>query len=233
MHSWRLIFLGSALLLAGAAHAADAAAPAASAAAPLRVQGTVAEVQDTENYTYLRLTEGSSSTWVAVQHSHVVLGSKVSIDNPMEMINFESKALKRTFPRIIFGTIQGTGDAAASPHGSTAKLAGMDVKVAKATGAKAYTVAEVVKQADALNGKAVELHAKVVKFNPDIMGKNWVHVRDGSGKDSDGSNDILVTTADSTSVGATVTVSGTVRTKQDFGSGYAYKVLIDGATLKP
>jgi hypothetical protein len=124
--------------------------------------------------------------------------------------------------------------AAVNPHGTTTvKVADADVKVSKAQGPRAYTVAEIVAQADALNGKLVDVHAKVVKFNPEIMGKNWVHVRDGSGKDSDSNNDILVTTSATTTVGATITLSGTVRTHQDFGAGYAYKVLIEGATFKP
>lgn len=220
------LFVASAMLVSGAVSAADSAAP-------LRVQGTVVEVKDTESYTYLLLKEGNTNTWVAVDHSTVKVGSQVTIENPMEMTNFESKALKRTFPSIIFGSIQGAAGSSANPHGASVKVTDTDVKVSKAKGPRAYTVAEVVNQADALNNKPVEVHAKVVKFSPEIMGKNWVHVRDGSGKDSDNSNDVLVTTSASTRVGATVTVLGTVRTKQDFGSGYSYKVLIDNATLKP
>ena len=73
---------------------------------------------------------------------------------------------------------------------------------------------------------------KVVKYNPGIMGKNWVHLRDGSGSAADSSNDILVTTQNPASVGAIVTARGIVRTDKDFGAGYAYKVLIEEATLQ-
>ena len=34
-------------------------------------------------------------------------------------------------------------------------------------------------------------------------------------------------------VGDVVTARGTVRTDQDFGSGYAYKVLVEDAKLQP
>ena len=74
---------------------------------------------------------------------------------------------------------------------------------------------------------------KVVKYNPAIMGKNWIHLRDGSGHAAKETNDILVTTAAQANVGDVVTVSGIVRTNKDFGSGYTYKVLIEDATLKP
>jgi hypothetical protein len=65
------------------------------------------------------------------------------------------------------------------------------------------------------------------------MGKNWVHLRDGSGDAAKETNDILVTTQAQAKVGDVVTVSGVVRTNKDFGAGYTYKVLIEDATLKP
>ena len=104
--------------------------------------------------------------------------------------------------------------------------------MAKATGANAYTVAEVVTKATALKDKPVQVSGKVVKFNAGIMGKNWVHLRDGSGQDANQSNDILVTTAAQAKVGEVVTVAGVVRNDKDFGSGYTYKVMIEDATLK-
>jgi hypothetical protein len=104
--------------------------------------------------------------------------------------------------------------------------------VAKATGPNAHSVAEVVTQAQTLKDKPVVVQGKVVKYNTGIMGKNWIHLRDGSGKEGDGSNDILVTTLSNTQVGAVIKVSGTVHTDKDFGAGYAYKVLIEDASLK-
>jgi hypothetical protein len=62
------------------------------------------------------------------------------------------------------------------------------------------------------------------------MGKNWVHLRDGTG--SEGSNDILVTTQNQAKAGDVVTVKGVVRNDKDFGAGYSYKVLIEEAKLQ-
>jgi hypothetical protein len=64
------------------------------------------------------------------------------------------------------------------------------------------------------------------------MGKNWVHLRDGSGTAVDRTNDILVTTMESAKLAEEVTVRGIVRTDMDFGAGYAYKVLIEEATIQ-
>jgi hypothetical protein len=107
-----------------------------------------------------------------------------------------------------------------------------DAPVPKASGANARTVAEIITRSAELRDKPVVVRGKVVKYNPEIMGKNWIHLRDGSGSAAEGTNDILVTTANQTKVGDTVTVKGTVRTDKDFGSGYAYNVLIEDATLQ-
>ncbi len=100
--------------------------------------------------------------------------------------------------------------------------------IAKADGGK--TVEEVYKEKDALaNGKVV-VRGKVVKVNPAIMGKNWLHVRDGSG--GDGTNDLTVTTAGTLpEVGEVVVVTGTVVLDQDFGMGYQYPVIVQDAEI--
>ena len=62
------------------------------------------------------------------------------------------------------------------------------------------------------------------------MGKNWLHLDDGSVK---GASDptIAVTSADTASVGDVVVVQGIVHTDKDFGAGYAYPVMIEEATI--
>ncbi len=68
-----------------------------------------------------------------------------------------------------------------------------DVKVGKADGANAKTVAELWAQRTALKGKEVTVKAKVVKVTNGVMGKNWLHVRDGSGAKATKDNDLTVT----------------------------------------
>ncbi len=106
-----------------------------------------------------------------------------------------------------------------------------DVKVAKATGANARTVAEIITGRSELRNKPVVVRGKVVKFTPAVMGKNWVHVRDGSGSAADNTHDVLVTTKDETKVGDVVLIKGVVHTDVELGAGYSYKVLVEDATL--
>ncbi len=130
------------------------------------------------------------------------------------------------------GGMGAMGAMGGNPHGSLAPPAPATAKVAKASGADARTVAEIVGGRAALKDKPVVVQARVVKFNSGIMGKNWIHLQDGSGSPQDGSHDVLVTTKDRAAVGDVVTVRGTVRTDVTIGPGYAYAVLVEDATVK-
>lgn len=128
------------------------------------------------------------------------------------------------------GTPPVTGPAT-SPHPMPTTSTGpVDVSgIVKAEGGQ--TIAEVFADKDQLAGKPVVFRGKVVKSNPGILGKNWIHVRDGSG--TDGSNDITVTTVSAQpNVGDTVLVAGAVVLNKDYGMGYRYDVIIEDATVK-
>lgn len=198
------------------------------------VTGEVLEVMDVDSYTYLRLKTKDGETWAAVNKAPVKKGTQVTIENAMRMTNFESKALKKTFPTIVFGNLGGSGQDMTSAHAGVAQAANTSpIKVPKAKGANARTVAEIVTRAAELKDKQVQVRGKIVKYSPAIMGKNWIHLRDGSGAAADNTDDVLVTTTTGAKLGDVVTVTGVVRADKDFGSGYSYKVLIEEATLKP
>jgi hypothetical protein len=105
------------------------------------------------------------------------------------------------------------------------------ISVPKASGADAKTVAEVYAQHDALKGKSVTIRGKVVKYNSGIMGKNWLHLRDGSGTAEGKNNDITVTTNDPAAKGDVVVVKGVVAVDRDFGAGYTYSVIVEDAKV--
>jgi hypothetical protein len=228
-----LLAVLAALLVAQIAWVPAVAAP--PAVPPMK--GVVLEVKDVDAYTYLRLKTDNGETWAAVGKAAVKKGAEVTIDNPMVMRNFKSETLNRTFDTIVFGSLAGSTAAGAANlnqvHAgiATAPDAGV-VKVAKAEGANARTVAEVNADRLALKDKAVVIRAKVVKFTGGIMGKNWIHLRDGSGTAADGSNDILVTSMDEPKVGDVVVAKGVVKTDVNLGSGYAYKVLVEDVSFR-
>lgn len=210
------------------------------AAAPLVwaqnvVVGEILEVQNVEGYSYLRLKTAQGDTWAAVPTAKVKKGDKVTVADPMVMNNFESKALKRKFDKVVFGTLvsgQAVAAAAAAqptvpPHALPKGPETPDAKVPKATGPDARTVGEIMTKPDALKEKTVVVRGKIVKINSGIRGVNWVHLRDGSGSAASGTNDLIVTTKEELKVGEIVTMKGVVRTDKDFGAGYVYKVLVE------
>ncbi len=132
----------------------------------------------------------------------------------------------------------GMGGGMGGPQGMAAQHAAAaagptdvgNVKVPKATGADARTVAEVFAQRVALKEKSVTIRGKVVKYNEQIMGRNWLHIRDGSGT-AGKDNDLTITSAEKAAVGDVVVVKGTVRIDKDFGAGYSYPVIVEDAKL--
>jgi hypothetical protein len=204
------------------------------------ITGKVLEVKDVDSYTYLRLKTKDGEMWAAVARMPVQKGADVVIENPMVMRNFESKALAKTFDKIVLGTLSGSGNSAAVAGGDMTTLhAGVakqvdvgNIKVAKASGPDAQTVAEIVTKRAALKDKTVLVRGKVVKYTAGVLGKNWIHLRDGTGSAADKTDDVLVTSTDEARIGDVVLVKGIVHTDRDLGAGYSYKVLIEDATLQ-
>lgn len=102
---------------------------------------------------------------------------------------------------------------------------------ATAAEANLKTVAAIYKDKTALAGKTISAQGKVVKVNNGIMGRNFVHVQDGSGDAKAGTNNLVVTSKQTAAVGDQVTISGLVVINRDFGSGYSYPLLIEEATV--
>ncbi|MDE3245256.1 MAG: nucleotide-binding protein [Acidobacteriota bacterium] len=218
-----------------AAKATPAPAPAPAQAQANNITGKLMERIDAPPYSYLKIQSSKGEVWAAVPETKIGKGAEVTVFGPMQMDNFESKTLKRKFDVVFFGTLEAPA-AAPSPamqHAEAAKgpADAPDVKVDKATGADARTVAEVHAQKMALKEKPVTIRGKVVKFTSEVMGKNWIHLRDGSGEPSKGDNDITITTKGAAKVGDVLTVKGIVRVNKDFGSGYTYSVIVEDAKI--
>ena len=232
-----------------------AAAPASDG-----LTGKVLEHLDASPYLYLKVQTSKGDVWAAVPEAKIADGAVVTVYGPMLMTNFESKTLKRKFDEVYFGTltpVDGMGGAAGAAPGAAGGAAGgagaaglpgavganphagvsqpsapVEVgKVEKATGPGALTVAEAWAQKASLAGKTVSIRGKVVKFNGGVMGKNWIHLHDGSGDAAKGTNDITVTSMDGAAVGQTVSIKGIVRTNMDFGAGYTYAIIVEEAKV--
>jgi hypothetical protein len=106
-----------------------------------------------------------------------------------------------------------------------------EIQVEKAAGDNSYTVEEIFTKAKELKGKTVRLRGKVVKFNANIMGKNWVHLQDGTGNPMDNTHDLVVTTEESAANDSIIVVEGNLATEKDFGAGYTYAAIVEEAKI--
>lgn len=216
--------------------AATQAAPAEPAALET-LSGKVIETMDAGGYTYVCIDKSGHKIWVAIPQTKVVKNTVMFFKPGYAMENFNSKSLNRTFDTIVFspGVMSLPGAPAGkegAKHGNkTVATSTEHVTVEKAKGENAYTVAEMYEKAATLKDKEVVLKGRVVKYSAGIMGKNWVHLQDGTGTPEKGTHDIIVTTADEAAVGDIVTATGTLRKDKDFGSGYSYEVIIEDGKI--
>jgi hypothetical protein len=208
-------------------------------------EGKIVETMDSGGYTYLLLDTGEERVWVAGPETPVAMGQRVTLPQGMLMADFHSKTLDRDFAELYFvgaiypegkwreGSPKGHGDLGGRPAGhmdgsirtsvDKVEVAG----IAKAAGG--YTIAEIYGRRAELKDQAVKVRGKVVKFSPRIMGTNWVHIQDGSGEGPD--SDLTLTTDASVAEGDLVLIEGPLSVDRDFGSGYRYDVIVEGATV--
>ncbi len=199
------------------------------------ITGKVVETMDAGGYTYVRVDDGPKKIWAAAPQFKVKVGDQVVLPQGMPMTDFYSKTLHRTFEVVYFvADVQVLGSdsardkitaAHAAGHASAAAVDLSNIK--KAPGGQ--TVAELFANKASLAGKEVVVRGRVVKFTPAVMGKNWIHVRDGTG--DAGTNDLTVTTSTEAEVGKTVLVRGKLSTDKDYGAGYRYDIVIEDATV--
>jgi len=110
-------------------------------------------------------------------------------------------------------------------------LLGLGALSAGAEEAKLQSVAAVHQERAALAGQSVRVQGKIVKVNNGIMGRNFLHVQDGTGNQD--TNDLTVTSKQTANVGDQVSITGKVVLNRDFGSGYAYPLLVEEASISP
>lgn len=233
---------------APAVPAAQPAAPAAQSAAPTpdpaALTGTVVETMNSGGYTYARLqVAGKDDVWIAGDEFPVKTGDRLAVEPGMPMQNFESKTLKRTFPLIYFvSSVTRDGQAMGAPAAPGAGALPMMTSHAPSTPSAVVepiaappgglSIADVWARRTALAGKSVTVRGKVVKVNAQIMGRNWIHLQDGSGSAADGTNDLTITSDADVKVGDLVTVTGVLAAGKDFGAGYAYQAIVENGKIK-
>ena len=200
----------------------------------------VSEVLQAKSYTYLKVKENDSERWLAVSKQEVETGEIYYYDEALQMMNFSSKELDRTFDEIYFvnkisktpfgsndlsGSNDMMGQMPSSHGGKVEPEKKSNISLPKAD--NEITVAQIFSNREEFSGEKIEIRGVVAKVNKNIMGKNWVHLQDGT--NSDGHYDLTITTQDLVKVNDEVIFEGTITLEKDFGSGYFYEVIMENA----
>jgi len=189
----------------------------------------VIESMNASNYTYINVEENGKAFWIAVPQMEINKGEMLYFSKSMEMKNFKSETLNRTFESVLFvddvRKMDNSQQMVQHPVPTTTKE---EIKVNKLKDGK--TIGEIYSGMNKLNGKSVKVRGKVMKYNSGIMGTNWIHIQDGTSFQND--FDLLVTSDTEVQLGQVITAEGKILTNKYFGSGYSYKVLIENAKVK-
>jgi hypothetical protein len=196
----------------------------------------VNEVLQAGEYTYLNVSEKRKKIWLAVPSIQIAKGERISYTGGFEMKDFFSKELKRTFSEVLLLESINTEQIPGKKDGMIISSHGIGVKTEKINvsiepGEGCISIAKILEAKDGYSGKTIRVKGKITKFNSAILGKNWIHIQDGT--QFKGVFDLAITTDSQLVVGDTATFEGTITLKKDFGYGYFYDVIMeDGKLIK-
>jgi len=199
---------------------------------PNQHEVVVKEVVQTSSYTYILLQEEDAEYWAAVSKTEIEEGKTYYYESFMEMKDFPSKELNKTFESIYFLSeisdqpIPTAQEAAEQQHTGKANTdKNESISITPSEGA--VTISEIYKNRNEYAEKTVKVTGQVIKVNTGIMNKNWLHIQDGTADGED--YDLTITTDDIASIGDVVIFEGKISLNKDFGYGYSYSVLMEDA----
>ena len=204
-------------------------------------RGQGVTTMDSGGYTYIEFEENGERLWAAAPTFKVAVGDTIEFSGALPMKDFRSNKLNKTFASILFVNQVRVGDGPwpetgeqTLPEGhipiaeTTKRVVTVEPgSIAKADGG--HTIAECYLEQDALEGKRVTVRGRVVKFTMKILGRNWIHIQDGTGEE--GANDLTVTTEAEVDIGDLILVTGTLSLNRDFGAGYVYPLIVEQASV--
>lgn len=197
----------------------------------------VNEVLPAQRYVYLKVTEGGEQFWIATRKQDITKGGTYFYRGGLLKTNFESKEYNKVFGRIflvsnLVAEEHGTNTGIVAPviEASNTEVKKEDIPTHTETIIQhkgSIKIAEIVANPKEYEGKTVQITGKCFKINPNIMKRNWIHLRDGSKDDFD-----LVVTSDTfIPEGQIVTIRAVVSLNRDFGAGYRYDLILENGTV--
>lgn len=203
----------------------------------------VNETLPTKKYIYMNVTEDGKDFWIATAKQDITIGGTYFYRGGLLKTNFESKEYNRMFDTIYLvtnivkqdhgnntGNLKAdfTDNLEATNESNTSQKETIPTHTEAVVAHKgSIKIAELVANPKSFEGKTVQITGKVVKVNPNIMNRNWLHLQDGSKNDFD----LVVTTNTFVPEGKTITIKAKVSLDRDFGAGYRYDLILEEGVL--
>jgi hypothetical protein len=188
----------------------------------------IKEVLEAGGYTYLRADENNKEVWLAIVKANIIAGNIYTYEDAAPMKNFKSRELNRTFDEVLFVaklTLKGDSGARITDKKKIAEEKKANTLAEKGN----VSLSDLYKYKDSFVGKTIRISGTVTRFNENILGKNWIHVEDGTLKKNP--TDIIVTIDDQVKIGDKVICEGQITTDRDFGSGYKFEIMMENAKI--
>lgn len=186
----------------------------------------VLEVLPTIRYVYIRVREEQDEFWIATIKRQVNLGATYFYQGGLLKTNFESREHKRVFDKMYL--VSSIIEAEHSGHTGNQEIpTPLNESLGNVDVPGSIKIADLVAEQGKYEGKVIQVSGECVKVNPNIMGRNWIHLRDGSRNDFD----LVITSDVQIPIGHRVTMTGKVVLNKDFGSGYQYSILLEEGKL--
>ena len=198
----------------------------------------VKEKLPASKYVYLKVTEAGEQYWIATRNQEIEIGGTYYYRSGLLKTNFESKEYNKVFDKIylvsnLVAENHRNNTNSSMPEKSKIEEAHnhkedtptQTEKIIKQKGS--ITIAEIVANPQKYEGKTVQLTGKCVKINPNIMDRNWIHLKDGS-KDE---YDFVITSNTFVPEGKIITLTALVSLNRDFGAGYHYDLILENGTI--
>ncbi len=196
-------------------------------------QVKVLEILESDRYSYLRVSEAEDEYWIATIKGSFAEGENYIYGDGLYKTDYFSTEFNRSFDRIYLVSDLRAKNAPKAGASSIDKLVVIQqsspVSEADYNREGSIKIKDLLANSDKYANKEVQITAKVVKVNPAIMDRNWLHLKDGSFDDFD----LVATSLEGVPAGHIVTIKGTLVLDRDFGAGYHYDLIIENATLVP
>lgn len=202
-------------------------------------EAVVLEVTHVSSYTYALVIKNNDNKWLAAPSVVIEVGDVVFYKGGTEMPGFYSKELDKTFASVLFlekisknkedFEIKAFQHPALAMHPSKTEKTIEKLSVVISPVEEGMSIVELIKNKKDYEGKVVKIKGQVIKFTTKILGKNWIHLQDGT--EINGEFDVTFTTNALVNVGDVVVMEGKVTLDKDFGYGYFYKLIIEDAQL--